>query len=179
MQKGIGKGANAFHSTVLIQWYELCQWVWKKINSFETVDDLVTLKLEPVSSQQILPPFCLWNHHCMTPSCSPFTSPLLLLSSASSPSFFLNYTFCHFYPSIHSSTAPPSSSLVLPPESRAAIRSILIEVSWGQAIHSCFTIKCEQRRETEEKTWGWWERVQQAVCLGFLMCIYCKMAMFF
>lgn len=51
------------------------------------------------------------------------------------------------------------TSLLLPAllflsESRAAHRSILIEVSWGQTIHSCFTIKCEQRRETRRKEEG-------------------------
>lgn len=56
--------------------------------------------------------------------------------------------FYHFHPSIphHSSSSP-----ALPLAVQSCPQSILIEVSWGQTIHSCFAIKCEQRRESEEK----------------------------
>lgn len=65
-------------------------------------------------------------------STSPFSLP-------PAPSF-LNYTFSHFHASIHSPISPPSASLFLS-ESTAAHGSILIEVSWVQILHSCFTIK--------------------------------------
>lgn len=63
-------------------------------------------------------------------------------------------------------TAPPATftlpssrtSLLLQcrSECRAARRSILIEVSWGKTIYSCFTIKCEERREAGGGRRGKW-----------------------
>lgn len=74
----------------------------------DTSAETMKLRVEPVSSQQILPPCCSWNYLSMNPSGSALPPPppcyisFLLL---------LNYTFCHFHPSFHSSITPP----LLPP----------------------------------------------------------------
>lgn len=84
---------------------------------------------------------------------------------------FLNYTFCHFHPSIHSSITSPPASLFLS-EFRAARRSILIEVSWGQTLHSCFTIKCEQKEGDRRKEEGHVAKRKNMLHVGGLLCAF-------
>lgn len=134
--------------------------MWKQHDREAPADDLVALKPGPVSCWFILPPCCPWKRLSTDLRTCPLLPRCIFPLS-------LNYTFCHFRASSHPSIAPPLASLFLC-ESAAAHRSILIEVSWGQIRHSCFTIKMwtgEGGRQKRSRLGGkGWEDMLCVLC---------------
>lgn len=142
-----------------------------------SADDLVTLRPEPVSSPFILPPCCPWKHLSMNPSCSPLPplpSHLPLFCSVSFP-HFLNYTFCHFHPSIHPFIPPPASLFLLGDQSCLRINThrSFMRTDPPLLFHNKNLRRGGRQREKKEGGGGVEKEKNivhvETVCLGFII----------